>query len=125
MWEETGDSDMGSGAGNENGETVVGILEGPASVWGTGIPKDEACLIDSSIAFARSSSSLEILPWRSCDSFSERAIASASCFSSSSMGGHLSSLSSLGDELVGIRGGVGMRGGGRAKGGGRVSYGEG
>lgn len=44
-------------AENEGDETVEGNLEDPASVLGIGIPKYDACLNDSSIAFARFSSS--------------------------------------------------------------------
>ena len=72
------------------------------------MPKDDACLIDSSIAFARSSSSLEI----SLASFLERAIASATS-SSSLTGVLLTSFSNLGDELLGILGEVEIGGGGR------------
>jgi len=128
MWEEIGDSDTGNGAGDENGEVVVGNVEGPASVLGTGIPTYvyEACLIDSSIAFANSSSSCETFPERSFDSFSERAIASASASSSSSTGACLTSSWNLGGEPAGYRGrdGMGGGGGGTNKGGALVSYGE-
>ena len=125
MGEETGDSDTGNGAGNESGEVVEGNVEGPASVLGTGIPKDCASLIDSLIAFAKSSSSLETFPECSFDSLSEMAIASASCSASSSAGARLTSFSNPGGELVGNRGGDGRRGGGGTKkGGGTVSNGE-
>jgi len=62
MCEEAGDSGTGDGVGNESGEVVERNVEGPASVLGTGIPKYDVCLIDSSIAFAKSSFSLEIFP---------------------------------------------------------------
>ena len=91
--EEIGDSDTGNGVGNENDEAVEGIVEGPASGWGTGIRKD-ACLIDSWIAFFRSSSSSsswEILTECSSDSFLERAITRLSSASSAC----LTSLSNL------------------------------
>lgn len=104
---------------------VGGDVEGPASVLGTGIPKYDTCLIDSSIALASSSSSLDTFPECSFNSFSERASASASCFSSSSIGATLVSSSNLGGGLVGRRGGDETRGGGGAnKGGAAVSYGE-
>ena len=81
--EESGDSDEGSGVGNETDGLLEGIVEGPASRYGSGIPKGDACFIDSSIALARSSSSLETFTERSFRSFSERAIARARSFSSS------------------------------------------
>lgn len=50
-------SDTGSGGGRERGEVVFGNVEGPAPADETDIPKDDACLIDSSMALAKSSSS--------------------------------------------------------------------
>jgi len=118
LCEETGDSDTGTVKENE------GDFEGPASVLGTGMPKYDACLNDSSIAFARSSSSLETFTECSIDSLSERASTRASS-SSSLTGVFLVSSSNLGGGPVGIRGGDEARGGGWAnKGGATVSYGE-
>jgi len=76
------------------------------------------------MAFARSSSSLEIFAECSFDSSLERAIADARASSSSSTGECLKSFSDLGGELVEIRDGDEKRGGGRDKGGGTVSNGE-
>jgi len=124
MCEEAEGSGTGDGVGNESGEVVERNVEGPASALGTGISKYDACLIDSLIALAKSSCSLETFPECSFDSFSERAIASASA-SSSLTGACLTSLSYLGGELVGIRGGDAMRcGGSPDKGGGTGSNGE-
>lgn len=78
MLEEAGDSDTGNGVEGASGEADKGNLEGPAPLLGTGILNLDACLIDSAIAFASSSSSsLEIF-----DSSSERASARLSCSSS-------------------------------------------
>ena len=81
------------------------------------------CLIDSSIALARSSSSLETFTECSFDSFSERAITNARFLSSSSTGACSTPFSILGDELVGILCGDGIREGN--EGGTTVSNGEG
>lgn len=127
MLEETGDSDMGNGVEGKSGELVGGSLEGPASGLGASIPKFDACLIDSRMAFARSSSSsFETFPDCSFDSFSERTErASASAISFSSLSARLRSFSNLGGELVGRWGGDEVRGGGGTKkGGATVSNGE-
>lgn len=117
-------SDMGNEAGHESGE-VLGNVEGPGSALGTGMAKGDAYLIDSSIAFARSSCSLETLPQCSFASCLERAITNARSLSSSLPGVCLMSFSGLGGELVGIRGGEEKRGGGwTKKGGAAVSNGE-
>jgi len=125
MCEEIGEPDTGSVRENEGDETVEGSLEGPASVLGTGIPKYDACLNDSSIAFAMSSSSLETFTECSFDSFSDRASTRASSSSTSSTGAFLVSSTRLGGGPVGKRGGDETRGGGWAiNGGATVSYGE-
>jgi hypothetical protein len=123
MCGETGDSDTGSGVEKERGETVGGDVEEPASA---GIPKFDACLIDSSIALAKSSSSsLEAFLDCSFDSFSERASAIAIASSSSSTGACFTSVWGLGGEAAGPRGGDENCGGGGAyEGGGAVSNGE-
>jgi len=101
MCDETGDSDTGSVAENEGDETVEGNLEGPASALRMGMGKYDACFNDSSIAFARSSSSLETFPECSFDSISERASTRLSCSSSSSTGAFLVSSPNLGGGPVG------------------------
>ena len=123
-------SDLGSVAENEGDETVEGNLEGPAPELGMGMEKydpclDDSCLNDSSIAFARSSSSLDTFPECSFDSSSDMASTRASSSSSSSTGAFLVSSSNLGGGPVGIRGGDEKRGGGGPnEGGAAVSYGE-
>ena len=125
MCKETGDSDTGSVAENEGDETVEGNLEGPAWLLGTGMEEYDECLNDSSIAFARSSSSLETFPECSFDSFSERASARASSSSKSSTGAFLGSSSNLGGGTDGKWGGDETRGGGGTNtGGAGASYGE-
>ena len=118
-----GDSATDNGVGNESGEVVLGILEGPASEEEMGMWKGGACFIDSLIAFSKSCSSLESCPECSLDSFSERAIARASS-SSSFVGARLMSPSRLGGELVGNGGGGTFGGGGPEKDDGALSYGE-
>lgn len=72
-------------------------------MYGSGIPKDDACFIDSSIALARSSSSLETLTECSFDSFSDRAIARARASSSSRADVCSALFPDLVGEPVGIR----------------------
>ena len=127
MGEETGDSDTGDGVAYESGEAFEGNLEGPASlpVPGIGIPKFDAYLIDSSMAFANSSSSLETFPDCSFDSLSERASTRLSSSCSLLPGTRLRSFSNFGGELVRTRGGDDTRGGGgKCEGGGTASNGE-